>query len=151
MSVYENLCAIPGKSYRGALGRDELSELHRVMARDGMKMLLLNGARMKTVDALFSEFSRAFEFPDYFGNNWNALDECICDLEWLPSLGYCVVIEDTAELLRDDSPTEVETLLRLLQRASLEWGVPVEQGEVWDRPAKPFCVIGRDPIFRTAI
>lgn len=36
------------------------------------------------VDSLFDALSEVMQFPDYFGRNWDALDECICDLCWLP-------------------------------------------------------------------
>ena len=40
----------------------------------------------------------ALKFPDYFGNNWDALDECLRDLEWLPGSAYVLVVEQSLGL-----------------------------------------------------
>ena len=32
----------------------------------------------------FNLLSQALLLPDYFGGNWNALDDCMRDLSWLP-------------------------------------------------------------------
>jgi hypothetical protein len=45
----------------------------------------LRGSKMKTERGLFDELSAAFQFPYYFGDNWDALDECMADLSWLTS------------------------------------------------------------------
>lgn len=37
-----------------------------------------------TKAALLTELAQRLHFPDYFGMNWDALDECIHDLSWLP-------------------------------------------------------------------
>ncbi len=34
---------------------------------------------------LFAVISNAMHFPDYFGHNWDALDECLGDMDWLPA------------------------------------------------------------------
>jgi len=39
---------------------------------------------IKTKDTLLKQLAQRLRFPDYFGMNWDALDECICDLSWLP-------------------------------------------------------------------
>lgn len=36
-----------------------------------------------TESNLFREFATVLKFPDYFGYNWDAFDECIYDLEWI--------------------------------------------------------------------
>ena len=40
------------------------------------------------------EYSAAFQFPAYIGENWNAWDECACDLEWLVFSSIAIVIDD---------------------------------------------------------
>lgn len=39
----------------------------------------------------------ALRFPEYYGGNWDALDECLRDLDtWWPAAGWVVVVSDAA-------------------------------------------------------
>jgi hypothetical protein len=81
-----------------------------------------------------------------FGENWPALDECLADLSWLPGLAYCVIVTN-ADLLVSGSKSEgrFATLLKILNKIVLEWSLPVQAGEHWDRDAVPFhCVMQTD-------
>ena len=37
-----------------------------------------------TKNDLFHEYDMQLRFPEYFGANWDAFDECMSDLSWLP-------------------------------------------------------------------
>ena len=52
----------------------------------------------KTV--LLATIATQLRFPDYFGGNWDALEECICDLSWLPT-GRVLVKHDDLPLVDD--------------------------------------------------
>ncbi|WP_291079905.1 barstar family protein [Dietzia sp. UBA5065] len=61
----------------------------------------LSGTRMADLDALYDETSAALQFPDYFGRNLDALDECLRDLDLPESPGGTVilVVTDAAAML----------------------------------------------------
>src|SRR6516225_3387906 len=59
----------------------------------------IRGHKAKTTAALFDEMAAALQFPSYFGENWNALDECLSDLEWLAGDACLLVFERAPELL----------------------------------------------------
>ncbi|WP_227984172.1 barstar family protein [Nocardia spumae] len=65
----------------------------------------LRGAKMRTTTGLFDEFAAAFQFPYYFGDNRDAFDECLRDLDEFvgEAPGYVAVIRDSADLLIDQS------------------------------------------------
>lgn len=42
-----------------------------------MRLVLLEGARMADREALHRELQKAFRFPDYYGNNLDALRDCL--------------------------------------------------------------------------
>ena len=49
---------------------------------------------IKSKSVLLEALYDALRFPDYFGSNWDALDECICDLSWLPAGRVALIHRD---------------------------------------------------------
>ena len=67
------------------------------------------------------------DFPDYVGNNWDAFEEAIRDLEWAPADGYLLVY-DYPHNFATNSPAEWNTALTILQDAVDYWrerGIPL--------------------------
>jgi hypothetical protein len=44
-----------------------------------------------TVDQLLQAYYELLKFPAYFGFNWNAMDECLGDLEWIKNCRVIIV------------------------------------------------------------
>lgn len=81
---------------------------------------VISGASCRSASGLFAEMARVLEFPDYFGHNWDALEECLADLEWLPAKGYVVLFTD-AQLILPDDEEEFATFLEVLSDAGEAW------------------------------
>lgn len=74
--------------------------------------------------ALLDALYVALRFPDYFGGNWDALDECIRDLSWLPSGDVVLIHRDLP--LRDDRAS-LSTYLSILKDAVEKWSATGER------------------------
>lgn len=109
-----------------------------VHSPNGYALRAIKGAKCQTTAGLLTEFARALDFPDYFGHNWDALEECLADLEWLPAKGYILLITDAMHVLPDDEE-EYETFLEVLRDAGEAWGNG--QAGMGTRRATPFHVL----------
>lgn len=97
---------------------------------------------MRSTQALLDEVSAAFQFPSYFGENWDALDECMSEIDWLPiEGGILLVVKDAGDVLVAERPDTLAVFVEVLQRSAREYANPIELGESWDRPALPFHVV----------
>ncbi|HSX07370.1 MAG TPA: barstar family protein [Candidatus Saccharimonadales bacterium] len=82
----------------------------------------LRGSKCRTKQAFFDEIAAAFQFPSYFGENWDAFSECMNDLtDWLPADSYLLFISDADQLLSAEPYKEFETLMGILNRTASRW------------------------------
>lgn len=80
-------------------------------------------------DAL-ARIATALQFPDWFGNNWDALADCLGDLSWLPAGGNLLVL-DAAWDWRERDAEDFATLLEICG----------ETAHAWLRERRPFWVV----------
>ena len=80
-------------------------------------------------EALLKAIAAALDFPDWFGENWDALEDCLCDLSWRKSAGHVLVFEQARE------GDELGVLIDVLRSAA----------EYWAGRDKPFFAVFIDP------
>ena len=95
--------------------------------RHGTVVRRVRGHRCRTKQTLLAEWARAFAFPPYFGHNWDAFEECLTDLDWLPAQCYIAIVSDTRDVLPQDDAS-FATFVELLGHVATEWATP-QQGE----------------------
>lgn len=103
---------------------------------------ILRGNRCPTVDRLFQEMAAALQFPAYFGHNWDAMAECIEELDWY-DWSACLIILTRTDLLLHGHENDFRILCRVLGKAATAWSA--QRGNrgsaITYSAAKPFKVV----------
>jgi len=82
----------------------------------------LDGGSIATDAEALGAVARALRFPDYFGVNWDALDECLRDLgDWFPAKGYVMVVRGAGALWQK-APDTAGMLVEVWLSAAEAWG-----------------------------
>jgi hypothetical protein len=90
----------------------------------------LDASSIKDDDTLFAAISESLGFPDYFGCNWDALDECLSDLEWNEAEGYVLFVTGANKFWRDAAYTAGKLVS--------SWQLVAEQ---WSQEDIPFHLV----------
>ena len=89
--------------------------------------LVLDGEKLKNKEQLLMALKEGLCFPDYFGFNWDALQDCITDLSWLQGIVKVdVVIKNSSKLLNDEDDSSLQVFLDIMDYAVLFWNGDVE-------------------------
>lgn len=91
-----------------------------------------------STEAVFDATATALEFPDYFGRNWDALLDCLRDLDWLPPAGGYVLTAANARQLWQAAPAVAGLFTELWLTAAEDWA---EGSRPWDPEIKSFHLI----------
>jgi RNAse (barnase) inhibitor barstar len=92
-------------------------------ADPGHSGVILDGARMTTRDELFDQFAATFNFPDHFGRNWDAFNDCMRDhLDDGKETPVTILISRASLLLVDAIDRDLSSFLSTLNNVSQEYG-----------------------------
>lgn len=104
-----------------ALTPVEVEALCHVLRSRQFHVVLTSYVKINDLElALIDQLDRGFAFPEYFGRNWNAVDECLADLSWLSASGFCCILQGTDALKQEDIRV-YETFIDVLRTASVVW------------------------------
>ena len=81
-------------------------------------VLNLQGLTHKT--PFLQAAARALQFPAHFGENWDAFEDCLTDLDWVPAAGYVILVEHAGAFI-DGSPAEWTTATAIFRDAASYW------------------------------
>lgn len=108
---------------------DEISDALR-----GRDFLVVH-VEFASKDLLLKNLAQALAFPEWFGHNWDALEDCLTDLSWHEAPGYVLLFEHA------EPGDELGVLLDILRSAA----------ESWAARGRPFFAVFLDPSRRIAL
>ena len=80
----------------------------------------IEGKLIARKEQLLNHVATALRFPDYFGGNWDALEECLADMEWVDAPGY-LIYYDHIDTLAKEHPDQLQTFVEICRDAVASW------------------------------
>jgi Barstar (barnase inhibitor) len=74
-----------------------------------------DATKVTTKDEMLKQIGALWGFPSYYGQNWDALVDCLSDLSWIQGNRFAFVILGSA------NGEDWETLLKCLHDVALRW------------------------------
>jgi RNAse (barnase) inhibitor barstar len=118
-------------SRSGVYGAPRDDVIREVVRGSGLRLVDVSLKDARPREELMLRIARALDFPDWFGGNWDALEDCLSDLSWHDAQGWVLVFRDFDGLARDDLGVLVDVL--------------ASTAEFWAGQGKLFFAVFIDP------
>jgi RNAse (barnase) inhibitor barstar len=93
--------------------------VEEIADRLGWRLVLLDGAEIADKDAFLEQCAALFGLPEWFGMNWDALEECLAELE-LDTPGLVVVWPGWHEMAEAE-PDDFAVAIDILRTSAQTW------------------------------
>jgi hypothetical protein len=113
-------------SRSGAYRASRADEIMQAARGSGIRVAKI---RFAEKPVLMKNIAAALEFPDWFGENWDALEDCLSDLSWREAPGHILLLEEAK--VGDDFGVLVDVLGSV--------------AEFWASRGTPFFAVFIDP------
>ena len=110
------------------------NDIERAAKAAGLFVVRVDLAHLGSKTGFLGRAAKALKFPEWFGKNWDALNDCLTDLSWLHGNGWVIIFEN-GKALAERKPQVFQNAVEVFQSAS----------DHWRRAGKPFWVFFHDP------
>ena len=83
------------------------------------RYVFLDGIALDTIEKCYATLTKQLSLPDYFGNNLDALEEVMNDLDWVKEKNIVIIIA-AEKLLLQHNEIFKNDFLEILETSSLE-------------------------------
>jgi Barstar (barnase inhibitor) len=97
-----------------------IKEIERLKQDRGTKVFVFDGERMIDSNSLFQEFAIVMQFPEYFGHNWDALKDCLTELDGHEVDRYIITIDKLDRFITND-PSQWTSFLDVCKSVVEYW------------------------------
>ncbi len=80
----------------------------------------IDGKKCVDIKSFLVEIGRAFSFPEHYGENLDALDDCLNDLDWIDKDNFALIINDYQSFISESEEDRMK-VNDLLNDVSDEW------------------------------
>ena len=84
------------------------AEVRAALEAEGFLQRTLEGSRIRGDASFFHEAERALGFPEYFGHNWDAFNDCLGDVVFGPAERIAILWRDADRSLAADAQTVLD-------------------------------------------
>jgi Barstar (barnase inhibitor) len=85
------------------------------------KIFYFDGQQIVDRASLFDRVASTMQFPEYFGHNWDALEDCLTDLFYEDTVDRQVIILDRLDNFEIDDPYQWSMLLAICKSTVEYW------------------------------
>lgn len=97
----------------------DANEIRLLAEQHEYRFYYIRGDDISTKQEFLDEAKATMNFP-YFGNNWDALLDCLRDLSWHPAKGY-ILLYDNFHIFQKNSPEDFAVALEVFNDATVSW------------------------------
>ena len=105
-----------------SLPAHDIATLAEVATEHRFAVFRVNLAGCTESSEVLERLADQLDFPDWFGQNWDALADCLTDFSWREAEGYVLVLEQLGDF-RAAGDDDFDTLIEILSDASASWSV----------------------------
>ena len=98
----------------------EAKAVQKAARARGYAFFHVEGRNIARKEQLMNAMATALDLPPHFGRNWDALEECLNDLDEVGGDGFVLYYEHV-DALAAAHPAEVQTLVEILRDSVESW------------------------------